>query len=93
MSEMEQPGGARSSRATVRNPVLSLPAARKAAALEPAAKATLRDLLLEISDDACQRAQKCWRSHKAPMAVYWKVISIYTRHIARALFHTYEVIH
>ena len=35
--------------------------------------------------DAAQRAQKSWRTHKAPMALYWKAVSVYARHIARAI--------
>lgn len=75
---------ARSSRPDVRNPVLALPAAARLASLDPAARAVLADILAELGDDAAQRAQDCWRRHKGPMAVYWKAVGVYARHIARA---------
>jgi len=76
-------GSTRSSLAEVRNPVLGLPAGRKLALLPVEARAALRELLLEIRADARVRAEKCWRTHKAPMAVYWKCIAVFAGHIAR----------
>jgi hypothetical protein len=75
----------RSNRADVRNPLLALPAAQAIMDLPPDSKSALRDLLLDIKKDAARRAQECWKKHKAPMAVYWKVVSVYTGHIARLL--------
>lgn len=75
----------RSQRADVRNPVLALPAAEQIKALEPAAKAALRAILRDLQLDARARADKCWRTHKAPMALYWKCVSVYSGHIAKAL--------
>ena len=75
----------RSARADVRNPVLRLVAAKAILRLSPEVREHLRLLLLELGADAAERAQACWRAHKAPMAVYWKAVSVYARHIARAV--------
>lgn len=75
----------RSSRADVRNPVASLSSAQQLRALDPAARAALRAVLLDLAADARGRADKCWRTHKAPMAVYWKCVAVYAGHIARLL--------
>jgi hypothetical protein len=75
----------RSSRADVRNPLLTLPAAHRLRALPRPAREGLRDVLMDLSRDARVRAQACWKSHKAPMALYWKVVSVYSRHAARLL--------
>lgn len=77
---------ARSNRATVRNPILALPDAVAALeTLDPAQREALRLVLLAIRADAHDRAEKCWRKHKAPMAAYWKAAGVYAGHIARAL--------
>lgn len=73
----------RSLRADVRNPLVTLPAAAEIAALPAPAKAALRHLLKQISADARERAEKCWRSHKAPMAAYWKAVAVYANHASR----------
>lgn len=75
----------RSSRDTVRNPVLALPSALRIAALPSAQRAQLAVLLREMSADARQRAQKCWRQNKAPMAVYWKAVGAYATHLHRVI--------
>jgi hypothetical protein len=75
----------RSNRADVRNPLLALPAMTRLRALPMPVREALRALLLDLSDDARARADKCWRTRKAPMAVYWKVVAVYARHTARAL--------
>lgn len=75
----------RSNRAEVRNPVLSLPAAARLRALDDPAKSALRDVLLDLQADARRRGEECWRRHKAPMAVYWKAVSVYAGHLARSL--------
>lgn len=74
---------ARSSLAAVRNPLLALPAARAVQDLPPAARDALRGLLLAVRVDAQARAAECWRRHKAPMACYWKAVSVYAGHAAR----------
>jgi hypothetical protein len=69
--------------AVVRNPLLALPAAQLVAKLSPEARAALRELLLAIRKDAQVRADKSWRTHKAPMACYWKAVAVYAGHAAR----------
>lgn len=78
----------RSNQATIRNPLLSLPAAEDLQSLSPEAKAALRKLLKQIQMDARVRAQKCWETHKAPMAAYWKAVSVYANHTSRLLKET-----
>ncbi len=73
----------RSLRTDVRNPLLRLPSAQRIASLPPEAKKALRDLLFEIRADAKALAQKCWARNKAPMAAYWKAVSVYAGHTAR----------
>jgi hypothetical protein len=75
----------RSLRPHVRNPVLGLPAIEGVRALPADARAALRAVLLDIRTDAQARAQVSWRKHKAPMAAYWKVVSVYAGHLARAI--------
>ncbi len=75
----------RSNQPHVRNPVLSLPSAARLQTLSPVARAELRQLLLDLRADAQVRAEECWRRHKAPMAAYWKVVSVYAGHVARVL--------
>lgn len=75
----------RSLRTDVRNPILGLPAAAKLAALSPEARDALAAVLADIATDSRARADKCWRTHKAPMAAYWKACSVYAGHIRRAL--------
>lgn len=75
----------RSLRTDVRNPILALDSAKRLADLPPEAKAALRDVLADIAKDARGRADKCWRTHKAPMAAYWKACSVYAGHIRRAV--------
>lgn len=75
----------RSNRAIVRNPLLAHPVMGKLRSLPEPVRHHLRDLAREISADARVRAEKSWRTHKAPMAVYWKAIAVYAGHLARAL--------
>lgn len=55
------------------------------AALPAPARHALRDCLLALREDALARAEYCWRKHKAPMALYWKIVGVYAGHLARAL--------
>ena len=75
----------RSSRVEVRNPVLALPAAAKLQALDVDSRAAIRAVLVDLRNDARMRAAECWRRHKAPMACYWKAVSVYANHLARVL--------
>ena len=56
--------------------VLALPAPQRA---------VMAMLMRDLSADARARADKCWRTHKAPMAAYWKAVAVYAGHIRRAL--------
>jgi hypothetical protein len=75
----------RSNKAIVRNPILALPAFKKLERLPRPAREALADVLWELGADATERADECWRKHKAPMAAYWKACAVYARHIARGL--------
>jgi hypothetical protein len=71
-------------RTDVRNPVLALPGAAKLQALDAEPRAALRAVLMDLAKDARERADKSWRQRKAPMACYWKAVSVYAGHLARA---------
>lgn len=73
----------RSNKAIVRNPLMALPAAVKLGSLPAESRAAVRSLFKEISADARVRAEKCWRTHKAPMAAYWKAVAVYANHASR----------
>ncbi|RWF49961.1 MAG: hypothetical protein EOS50_30235 [Mesorhizobium sp.] len=75
----------RSSRRDVRNPVLALPSIEALQALPIETRRALAFLLTDLSTDARMRADESWRKHKAPMAAYWKAVSVYAKHIRRAL--------
>jgi hypothetical protein len=75
----------RSVRASVRNPVLQLSGVAELQMLPYASQAALRRVLKSISADARGRAEKCWRTHKAPMAAYWKAVAVYANHTSRVL--------
>lgn len=75
----------RSVRADVRNPLLQLPSIAELQALPADAQVALRKILKDISADARARADKCWRTHKAPMAAYWKAVAVYANHTSRVL--------
>ena len=75
----------RSSRRDVRNPVLALPSIEALQALPQEAREALALVLADVSSDARIRADESWRKHKAPMAAYWKAVSVYAKHIRRAL--------
>ncbi|CAA9582528.1 hypothetical protein AVDCRST_MAG81-3154 [uncultured Synechococcales cyanobacterium] len=69
--------------ATVHNPLLKLPVSQKLKDLPSEAKECLRNLLVELSSDARARAEHAWCNGKAPMAAYWKAVSVYAKHTAR----------
>ncbi len=75
----------RSNKAEVRNPVLSLPSARRIQQLSPECRAELAALFRELSADARERAQRSWRQNKGPMAAYWKAVGAYSTHLYRAI--------
>lgn len=73
----------RSSSTVVRNPLLRLPSAQRIADLPPEAREAFRALMHDIRLDARDLAEKSWKKHKAPMAAYWKAVSVYAGHSAR----------
>ncbi len=75
----------RSLRSDVRNPLCALPAVHEIKALPLSTRLILKRLLRQLSTDARERAEKCWRTHKAPMAVYWKTVAVYAGHAARVM--------
>jgi hypothetical protein len=75
----------RSRRAEVRNPVLRMAAVQQIREFPASYRLALCGLLRELAADAAERANKSWRTHKAPMALYWKAVAVYARHIARAI--------
>jgi hypothetical protein len=86
--ERETRAQLRSMRPSVRNPVLALPAAQDLAkfmAGQPSARARFRAMYQQLAKQARANADKCWRTHKAPMAAYWKACAVYARHIALVL--------
>jgi hypothetical protein len=79
----------RSTRIEVRNPILALPSTHRLQALmaeaSPALQAAFRDALNELAADASERAEQSWRKSKGPVAVYWRAVSTYAKHIKRAI--------
>jgi uncharacterized membrane protein len=75
----------RSTRPDVRNPLLALPEVQAMADLPPEARRALRAALVAISKDCRARAEKAWRSHKPPMAAYWKANAVNARHLSLAI--------
>ena len=55
------------------------------AALPPPARRALKAALMDLRADALRRAELQWRRHKAPMALYWKVVGVYAGHLARSI--------
>lgn len=81
----------RSNSLAVRNPVLGLPGVRQLIdGMTPDARSALATLLAAIHKDAAQRATESWQRHKAPMACYWKAVSVYAGHLSRAVRRTRE---
>lgn len=75
----------RSNSAEVRNPLLALPSAQRLQQLPPEVRELLRDILMEIRVDANVKAEASWRKSKGPIACYWRAVSTYALHLARAL--------
>ncbi len=75
----------RATQPSVRNPIAALPAAQMLRDLPAVDRAAMRGLLNALAKDCRERANKSWRTHKAPMAAYWKAMSVYARHCALVL--------
>ena len=65
--------------------MLALPGVAALRRLDPDIRTHLRTILVELAGDARARADDSWRRHKAPMAAYWKAVSVYAGHLARVL--------
>lgn len=75
----------RANRAEVRNPVLALPCATRAASMPPEARRWLLEFLQDLRSEARDRAAECLRRHKAPLYLYWKVCQVWSGHLAKVL--------
>lgn len=75
----------RSNKPEVRNPLLAYPSAAKAADMPPEAREWLILFLEDVRRDARERAAKAWRTHKAPLALYGKIIQVFSGHLIRVL--------
>ncbi|MGN6491185.1 MAG: hypothetical protein ACTHLE_04255 [Agriterribacter sp.] len=53
--------------------------------LNTESKIALKGALLALRDDALSRAKYSWNRHKAPMALYWKVVGVYAGHLAKSI--------
>lgn len=74
----------RGAKPDVRNPMLALPGVQEAAASVPSeARRAMYTILMALRKDAQEKAAKSWRTHKAPMALYWKCVAVYSGHIAK----------
>jgi hypothetical protein len=71
--------------AIVRNPVLGLPAMQGIIATDAPWRGELRELLIQLRDQARAKGEESMRKNKYMMFAYWKVASVYINHIARAL--------
>lgn len=58
---------------------------RRFANLPPDARHALRNALLDLRTDARESAELQWSRSKAPMALYYKIISVYAGHMAAAI--------
>lgn len=67
------------------NPVLALPSMRQLQNLPKSVREPLRQILRELALEACTKAERSWKRRKGPMAAYWRSVSVYAGHIARAL--------
>lgn len=75
----------RTYRRDVRNPILALPAFARLQALPLDAKGALEAVLADLVAEEAALAEKSWKSKKGPMAAYHKAVSVYAKHIRRAL--------
>jgi hypothetical protein len=75
----------RSTRREVRNPLVALPGFGLLLDQPADVRVALGAALRSIQADARDRAEKAWRTHKGPMALYWKAVSVYAGHLARII--------
>jgi hypothetical protein len=48
-------------------------------------KVALKQALFDLHHDSLIKANHSWKKHKAPMALYWKVVGVYAGHLARSI--------
>lgn len=48
-------------------------------------KIALKKALQILRIDSLKKSNHSWKKHKAPMALYWKVVGVYSGHISRAI--------
>ena len=53
--------------------------------LSEESKEALKLALINLRTTALNRANYCWSKHKAPMALYWKVIAVYSGHLSKSI--------
>ncbi len=76
----------RSNRAAVRNPIAADPdVARLILFLTEREREFLTKVLKRLSHEWRGKAEHAWRTHKPPMAAYWKQNAVNARHLAVAL--------
>ncbi|MCG2841270.1 hypothetical protein L6Q21_09785 [Sandaracinobacter sp. RS1-74] len=75
----------RSSRREVRNPLLGLEEVQALLELDLESRLAIATLCRAIHANSRARAEKCWRTHKAPMATYWKGCSVVAGHVANVV--------
>ena len=54
-------------------------------ALPSDSKKALKSALQALRLSALAKSQYCWKKHKAPLALYWKVVGVYAGHLSRAI--------
>lgn len=75
----------RSSRASVRNPLLRLETTLVLRRLPAQTRGKLRDLLRTLARACAGRADGCWSRRRREDALYWRTAAVYAGHLARAL--------
>lgn len=69
-----------------KNPLLRDPEiVRRFQALPDDSREALKEFLSWLYGHSRREAERCWRTSKAPMAVYWKAVSAWSFHIMRIL--------
>ena len=53
--------------------------------LPVSARMALKKALEDLRRDALAKANHCWKKHKAPMALYWKVVGVYAGHLSKSI--------
>jgi len=54
-------------------------------ALSLESRKALKSALQDLHEDSLRKANYSWTKHKAPMALYWKVVGVYAGHLAKSI--------